>query len=63
MPYAEIDVTDGGNVRLTYYEGAEAAAAPTRLVLSQDEAEEIHKALGTMLKSYGDNDKEEEDEA
>lgn len=52
LPWSEIEVTQGNNVRITFYDGAEADCKKQELFLTPKQAKEIHKALGVMLENY-----------
>ena len=59
MPWAEVETTQQ-HVRLTYYDGAQADAKRTVIVLSRDEAKSIAKALNVLAENYFAEPDEEE---
>lgn len=59
MPWAEVETTQH-NIRITYYEGDQADAEKTILVLSKHEATDMAKALQILIDNYCSKEKEEE---
>lgn len=59
MPWAEVETTQH-NIRITYYEGDQADAEKTILVLGKHEATDMVKALQILIDNYCSKEKEEE---
>lgn len=59
MPWAELETTQH-NIRITYYEGDQADAVKTILVLGKHEAADLAKALQILIDNYCANEEEDE---
>lgn len=60
MPWAEVETTQH-NIRITYYEGDQADVHRSAMVLSNDEAADLSKALKIIVDNYCAKEKEEEE--
>ena len=52
LPYAQVDITDSGNLRLTVWTGSEKDTAKDVIVLNRREARDVIEAMGIMADNY-----------
>ena len=52
LPYAQVDITDSGNLRLTVWSGSEKDADKDVIVLNRREARDVIEAMGIMADNY-----------
>ena len=52
LPYAQVDITDSGNLRLTVWSGSEKDTAKDVIVLNRREARDVIVAMGIMADNY-----------
>lgn len=52
LPYAQVDITDSENLRLTVWSGSEKDAAKDVIVLNRREARDVIKAMSIMADNY-----------
>ena len=52
LPYAQVDITDSGNLRLTVWSGSEKDTAKDVIVLNRREARDVIEAMGIMADNY-----------
>ena len=52
LPYAQVDITDSGNLRLTVWSGSEKDTDKDVIVLNRREARDVIEAMGIMADNY-----------